>query len=276
MGVVDSGEEMVVGKNSVEFKIQNEKAGFERISASLNPNYENLISKGGFVGQFARDMLGRFSFGKISYDEALKFKKTRVPSMQGLSIISSMCVIYEDYSGDPVIMLPDRDFLPRRHFTHEDIYESWKGRSVADPNGERSKLFEKLRQPYIKNTALNGYIIESTAGRQLVISNNNGVDTEKVYMQLNKIKFDYGLDIAIDTSSEPETKTVANRLYTEVHIENNADFLRGVISDKSLSRYRRLIDHLYNLKDGVVVENSQNFNFVKEMDELASKIRMQK
>ena len=152
-----------------------QKVDFEKKLAEFRPDYSDLEAKGGYFVPFAKEMASTKISPTLNYTKSLSYKEYMLPMIEGLPFFSKMCLVYEDLEGKPVLMLQNKEYMDnsRTKPIHEDIYDSWEKCSKEKPDSDEANLFKRLRPRGMGLSPLHGYVVESTEGRQLVISDHS-------------------------------------------------------------------------------------------------------
>jgi hypothetical protein len=256
--------------------INDPKLVFEKQQAEFKPDYSDLKNKAGYFAPFAEEM-ERIVDSKMAYEDAMKFKNYRLPVMEGLPIVVAMCLVYEDEAGNPMIMLKRKEYIdPEKTMIHEDIYDSWEAESKQRPESENAKLFKKLRPRGTGLAPIHGYVVESTEGRQLILSDNNSIDKERVGSLSRKAGLEYGVKKVIDGEGSKIMELSAADVTNMKYLNDNISSLKGIISDRSLRIYKNLAEKLYLKHEETIDRDSQKWNFVKDMEKIADNVRNKK
>lgn len=257
---------MLTEKNSTDF---------EAFITSFEPSYENLkISENPYAREFAYDMEKRLPNKLTDEGSAEKLKKVRLPSMKGLPVVTSMCLVTTTPDGKAVIMLPERQYITKASYIHEDIWDTWEKAKKTTPEDSKSTLFEKLNKTVSRENMLHGYIIESTEGRQLVISDDRGQEIEQVADVLRQCREQYEIPILVNMAKDSIVEIVNARSAVDQLIEDNIKALSDLITPHSLERYKRYAQMKYIEGNPKFKEMNQMSQWMDEIETIANKKRM--
>lgn len=205
----------------------------------------------------------------LTFEEAQLLKKVRVPQAEGMPLFAGMCLLVRTKDGDSELLTFAPGYV-RKNPSHRDILESWK-LQTSDVTTSLDKI--SINELEDNGTFPHAYLVESTAGRELIVTDQQGVSEMELMKLLSKAIENYGIVNVFNATNDRRIESINTFPMREKQIDDYASALSTVLSPHKLKWYREIAERFYLIQDPVVTENSSIVARLHELEEIANKLR---
>lgn len=231
---------------------------------------ERPVSNNKYVNSLNETIMSR-ARKPLSFEDAVRLKKIRVPLAEGLPLFAGLCLLVKTKDGNNELLTFPPGYVGKNP-THNDILRSWKSE-----NPDAAISSGKIDTNELEKDGIfpHAYIVESTVGRELIITDEQGINDIKLMELLSKIINTYGIVNVFNATNDRRIDAINAFPLREKQIDDYVSALSTVLSPHKLKWYREIAERFYLLKDPAVTENPAIAARLQELEEIANKIRRQ-